>query len=68
MKDKLLSAWEAIHSSFWFVPTVMGIGAILAAFASVHLDRTIGSEFANSAGFIWSGGADDPCCPRSLAQ
>ena len=58
IKDQIKSVWEATHNSFWFVPTVMAICAVIAAFIAVHLDRTIGSSFANSVGFIWSGGAD----------
>lgn len=57
MRDKLLDIWEVIHSSFWFVPSLMGLLAVALAYGAVTLDRDVGVSFANSLGFVWSGGA-----------
>lgn len=57
MKDKLINVWEVVHSSFWFVPSLMGLLAVALAYGAVTLDRTVGVSFANSLGFVWSGGA-----------
>lgn len=57
MKDQLLDVWEVIHSSFWFVPTLLAVLAVALAYGAVTLDRNVGSSFAASLGFVWSGGA-----------
>jgi uncharacterized membrane protein len=57
MKDRLLNVWNQVHTSFWFVPTVMAVAAALLSFLALDLDRLVGEKFAQSMGFIWSGGA-----------
>lgn len=59
MKERLQSVWEEVHSSFWFVPLLMALAAFLLSIATVSFDRTSASvKFANSLGFVWSGGAE----------
>jgi len=40
MRTKLLNIWESIRISFWFIPGLMGIGAIALAFLLVWVDQT----------------------------
>lgn len=55
----MLSIWETIHTSFWFVPGIMVLGALVLSFVTVSFDqRTMSVKFANSLGFVWSGGAE----------
>lgn len=59
MKERLLSVWDAIHTSFWFVPCVMALAALLFSLGTVAFDqRSTSIQFANSLGFVWSGGAE----------
>lgn len=59
MRERLLSIWETIHTSFWFVPGMMVLGALVLSFVTVSFDqRTMSVKFANSLGFVWSGGAE----------
>jgi uncharacterized membrane protein len=59
MKSRLLSLWESLRTSFWFVPTLMAVASVGLAFSTVRLDSSvIGKTVASSIGFLWSGGAD----------
>ncbi|HSL43666.1 MAG TPA: DUF2254 domain-containing protein [Anaerolineales bacterium] len=50
--------WEDIRGSYWFVPGLMVIGAILLSLATVSLDGYYQIEVLRRLGFIWSGGAE----------
>ncbi|MBN1197069.1 MAG: DUF2254 domain-containing protein [Candidatus Aminicenantes bacterium] len=41
MKIRLMSMWEAVRTSFWFVPSIMVIAASGLAFGLIQLDRTL---------------------------
>jgi len=58
MKDRVRDVWDALHSSFWFVPAVMAFAALLLSFVTIRIDQATSVSFVNSLGFIWSGGAD----------
>jgi uncharacterized membrane protein len=57
-KTKLSKLWEALHSSYWFVPTLMVVIAIALAFAMLSLDRAGKSGPIESLGWIYTGGPD----------
>ena len=58
MQIRLLKLWEETRSSYWFVPVLMVIGAILLSFVTVSLDGYFQAKVLRSLGFIWSGGAE----------
>ncbi len=58
MKTKLTELWHSIKSSYWFVPTVMAVGAILLSFVTVAIDRAIGSREINALGWLYTGGPE----------
>ena len=58
MKDRVRDVWDALHASFWFVPSLMAFAALLLSFVSIRLDEATSVSFVNSLGFIWSGGAE----------
>jgi uncharacterized membrane protein len=59
MRSRLLQLWENLRSSFWFVPSLMAFAAIALSFATVGIDAgPLGQSLANSAGWLWSGGAE----------
>lgn len=58
MHVRLLKLWEDIRGSYWFVPGLMVIGAILLSFGTISLDGYFQIEALRPIGFIWSGGAE----------
>lgn len=42
MKARLIQAWVAVRESYWFLPTVLSLAAVLLAVASTVVDRTWG--------------------------
>ena len=58
MHIRLLKLWEEARSSYWFVPGLMVIGAILLSVITVSLDGYYQVEVLRRLGFIWSGGAE----------
>lgn len=58
MKIKLLKLWDSLHSSYWFVPTLMATIAIALAFGMVTLDRLGMSGPIEKLGWIYSGGPE----------
>ena len=59
MKSRLLGVWDGLRTSFWFVPTLMALAAAALSFGTLALDGgAVGKKFANSVGWLWSGGAD----------
>ncbi len=55
---RLAGWWEALRSSYWFVPGVMALGAAGLAFGMVALDGRVGSEAVESLGWIYTGGPE----------
>jgi uncharacterized membrane protein len=37
---KLIKLWDALHSSYWFIPSIMAVLATILAFTMLMLDRT----------------------------
>lgn len=56
--NRLLNWWQLLHSSFWFIPGVMSVGAVALAFGTVALDRAKSAAWRESFGFLYSGGAE----------
>lgn len=52
---KLSKLWDSLHSSYWFIPTLFAVGAIILAFTTLNLDRTGASP---SWWWIYTGGTD----------
>jgi uncharacterized membrane protein len=55
---KLSKFWDSLHSSYWFLPTVMAVIAIVLAFGMLTLDRTGYYEPLQKWGWIYVGGTD----------
>ena len=58
MKEHLKDLWQKMHASFWFVPTLMCIAALLVSVLTLRLDQAISASYATSVDLIWSGGAE----------
>ena len=58
MKAGLMRLADYLGSSYWFVPTIMAIGAVLLAGGMVTLDATVGSAWMGDAGWIYASHPD----------
>ena len=58
MKARLITLWEGLHTSFWFVPTVMVLGAMTLSAFTLHLDRTIDERFVNTLPLVFRDGVE----------
>ncbi len=54
---KLSKLWDRLHSSYWFLPSIIVIAAIALAFAMLIVDRNATDGMEN-LGWIYSGGPD----------
>ncbi|MEG3880287.1 DUF2254 family protein [Microcoleus sp. herbarium19] len=52
---KLSKLWDSLHSSYWFIPTLMAAGSMILAIAMLRLDRA--GNIPNW-GWIYRGGTD----------
>ncbi len=52
---KLSKLWDSLHSSYWFIPTLMAASSIILAFAILTSDRTGGTP---NWWWIYTGGTD----------
>lgn len=55
---KLGKLWDSLHSSYWFVPTLMAASAIALAFMVLSLDRAGKSGPIEKLAWIYTGGPD----------
>ena len=55
---KVGALWDALRTSYWFVPTVMAAAAVLL-WAAVHaVDMRLGEKLVHSLGWIYTGGPE----------
>jgi uncharacterized membrane protein len=54
---KLTKFWDNLRSSYWFLPTLMAVGAIALAFTLVALDRSDSIDIS-ALSWIYQGGAE----------
>ena len=58
MRVRIVSLWEEIRSSYWFVPALMAALSAALSFATIALDEALDREFIIAFGLVWSGGAE----------
>jgi uncharacterized membrane protein len=58
MKTLWFEVWDYLRSSLWFVPTVMALAAVAAAFGTVALDEQVTDEWLSHLGWRYTGGAE----------
>jgi uncharacterized membrane protein len=51
------AVWQRLQSSFWFIPSLVTLGAIAAALLFIELDQR-SSDASDLAGFIYGGGPE----------
>ncbi len=52
MKTKLINWWESLKTSFWFIPTLMVLAAILISICIINLDRYSITDSVRFLGFL----------------
>ncbi|GAB6193822.1 DUF2254 domain-containing protein [Desulfocastanea catecholica] len=52
MKTKLINWWESLKTSFWFIPTLMVLAAIVISIGIISLDRGSLTDYLRSYGFF----------------
>jgi uncharacterized membrane protein len=55
---KLSKLWDTLHSSYWFVPTLMAIASVGLAVTMLGIDRSGNYGPLKEWGWIYSGGPD----------
>lgn len=63
MSSKLLDLWLYLRASYWFLPSLMAMAALLAAIALVQLDVRLGGDWFRNLGWLF---ANQPEGARSL--
>ncbi|MGB7347206.1 MAG: DUF2254 domain-containing protein [Pirellulaceae bacterium] len=63
MKAILITAWATIRTSYWFIPSLMAIAAIVLSFATTAVDSRIGSEWLEKISWLY---ANKPAGARAV--
>lgn len=58
MLSRLFNLWTSLRTGFWFVPTLMAVGAFGLAFFALNLDAALSEEKARQF-WLHSGGPED---------
>lgn len=58
MLSRFYTLWASLRTSFWFIPTLMGIGAVGLAILTLNLDAHVSEEQARRF-WLHSGGPED---------
>ena len=58
MSVRLGRLWEGLRSSYWFLPSVMALGAVALAFGMIQVDKLSQGGAIEQLGWIYTGGPD----------
>lgn len=58
MNARLIKFWNDLQGSYYFLPGLMALGAVLLAMLTSHIDKTWGYEQAEKLGWFYSNKAD----------
>ena len=58
LRTRLLATWDAVRSSYWFIPSVLSLGAIGLSFATTILDGAVGPEWIESVAWLYENKPD----------
>ena len=58
MRIKLLSVWGEVRSSYWFVPSLMAIAALLLSTGMIELDSRVSAQWLKEFGWLYLNQAD----------
>ena len=58
MNARLIKLWNDLQSSYYFIPGLMAMGAVLLAMLTSHIDKTWDYKLAEKLGWFYSNKAD----------
>ena len=58
MKTKIITFWETLRATYWFLPTLMAVLAIGLSSFSIALDQTGGYSTLEGLAWVYAGGAE----------
>lgn len=58
MKRRLRASWEKLRSSYWFIPSILAIAAIVLSLVMVEIDKRAGDRTNTGPQWIMGAGAD----------
>ena len=58
MNARLIKFWNDLQSSYYFIPGLMALGAVLLAMLTSHIDKSWDYEIAEKLGWFYSNKAD----------
>lgn len=58
LKARLLSIWEVLRTSYWFVPSLLVGGAFVLSYVTLWIDRSIDGQWTHETGWLYTGSAD----------
>lgn len=58
MNVQAAAAWDRLRSSFWFLPSLMTVGAVGLSFATVAIDASVSDKWLSTFSLAYAGGAE----------
>jgi uncharacterized membrane protein len=58
IKTFLSTFWEKLSTSYWFLPTLLALGAIGLSALTLHIDNSVNATWARHTAWIWAGGPE----------
>ncbi|RRQ24079.1 DUF2254 domain-containing protein [Guyparkeria sp. SCN-R1] len=58
MKVQLFKYWDALRTSFWFIPAIMVFGAVVLSAVAIQADHLAKGEGWLASGWVFTGGPD----------
>ena len=59
LSARALDAWDDVRSSYWFIPSLMTLGAVVLALVLTEVDRGLGPEWVETVAFLREGNKPD---------
>jgi len=63
VRATLITFWTTVRESYWFVPSLMALGAIGLSFGTTAIDRAVGSQWLDDIGWLY---ANKPAGARAV--
>jgi len=58
MRAQIIKYWDRLRSSFWFLPSLMALAAVVLSFTTVAFDQGVTRTWLRRLDWVYSGGAE----------